>query len=77
MTTDADGGERAGLSPGELRHAPPSGAVAAIGSAWVQTWVSAWGEDDATVTTRTWLTTGTELTVDLAWFLEHTVLCRR
>jgi hypothetical protein len=39
------------------------------GSAWVQTWVSAWGEDDATVTTRAWLTTGTELTVDLAKFL--------
>ncbi len=40
-----------------------------MGSAWVQTWVSAWGDDDATVTTRSWLTTGTELTVDLARFL--------
>jgi hypothetical protein len=39
------------------------------GSAWVQTWVSAWGDDDATVTTRAWLTTGTELTVDFARFL--------
>ena len=40
-----------------------------FGSAWVQTWVSAWGDDDATITTRAWLTTGTELTVDLAKFL--------
>ena len=39
------------------------------GSAWVQTWVSAWGDDDATLTTRAWLTTGTELTVDLARYL--------
>ena len=39
------------------------------GSAWVQTWVSAWGDDDATITTRAWLTTGTELTVDLARYL--------
>jgi hypothetical protein len=40
-----------------------------FGSAWVQTWVSAWGDDDATITTRAWLTTGTELTIDLAKFL--------
>jgi hypothetical protein len=40
-----------------------------FGSAWVQTWVSAWGDDDATITTRAWLTTGTELTVDLAKYL--------
>ena len=40
-----------------------------MGSAWVQTWVSAWGDDDATITTRAWLTTGTELTVDLARYL--------
>jgi hypothetical protein len=40
-----------------------------FGSAWVQTWVSAWGDDDATITTRAWLTTGTELTVDVARFL--------
>jgi len=40
-----------------------------FGSAWVQTWVSAWGDDDATITTRAWLTTGTVLTVDLAKFL--------
>ncbi len=40
-----------------------------FGSAWVQTWVSAWGDDDATITTRSWLTTGTELTADLGRFL--------
>lgn len=40
-----------------------------MGSAWVQTWVSAWGDDDATITTRAWLTTGTELTVDFARYL--------
>jgi hypothetical protein len=40
-----------------------------MGSAWVQTWVAAWGDDDATITTRAWLTTGTELTVDLARYL--------
>jgi hypothetical protein len=39
------------------------------GSAWVQTWVSAWGDDDGTITTRAWLTTGTELTVDFAKYL--------
>ena len=31
--------------------------------------MSAWGDDDATITTRAWLTTGTELTVDLARYL--------
>jgi len=40
-----------------------------MGSARVQTWVSAGGDDDATITTRAWLTTGTELTVDLARYL--------
>ena len=40
-----------------------------FGSAWVQTWVSAWGDDDATITTRAWLTSGTEVTADLGRYL--------
>jgi hypothetical protein len=40
-----------------------------FGSAWVQTWVSPWRDDDATITTRAWLTTGTEVTADLGRFL--------
>jgi hypothetical protein len=56
---------------GEMASARDDRAMFGVrfGSAWVQTWVSTWGDDDATITTRAWLTTGTELTVDLARYL--------
>lgn len=48
----------------QLREDQPGFGVS-YGSAWVQTWVSAWGDDDASVTTRSWIVTGAELTQEL------------
>ncbi len=41
----------------------------AVGSAYVQIGVMAWGEDDATITTRAYVVTGVELTPDLMHYL--------
>lgn len=40
-----------------------------IGSAWTQTTVYPWGEEDATITSRAWLVTGAELTPELLKYL--------
>ncbi len=41
----------------------------AVGSAFVQVGVIPWGDDDATITTRSYVVTGAEITPDLMHFL--------
>jgi hypothetical protein len=40
-----------------------------IGTAFTQTWVYAWGKNDATITTRSYVVTGAELVPDLMLYL--------
>ncbi|RIK47372.1 MAG: hypothetical protein DCC58_00110 [Chloroflexi bacterium] len=40
-----------------------------VGSAWTNTTVIPWGDDDATICTRAWLVTGAELSADLLLYL--------
>jgi hypothetical protein len=47
--------------------APTFGVM--IGSAYAQTGVYPWGKDDATITTRSYVVTGAELTPELMLFL--------
>jgi hypothetical protein len=47
--------------------APVFGVI--IGSALAQVGVAPWGEDDATITTRAYVVTGTEITPDLTHYL--------
>jgi hypothetical protein len=47
--------------------APVFGII--IGSALAQVGVAAWGEDDATITTRAYVVTGAEVTPDLMHYL--------
>lgn len=41
----------------------------AVGSAFVQVGVIPWGDDDATITARSYVVTGVEMTQDLMYFL--------
>lgn len=51
----------------ENENAPTFGIM--IGSAYAQTGVYPWGKDDATITTRSYVVTGAELTADLMLYL--------
>jgi hypothetical protein len=51
----------------ESDTAPTFGIM--IGTAYAQTGVYPWGKDDATITTRSYVVTGAELTPDLMLFL--------
>ena len=51
----------------EREDAPSFGIM--IGTAYAQTGVFPWGKDDATITTRAYVVTGTELAADLLLYL--------
>lgn len=51
----------------ERQDSPAFGIM--IGTAYAQTGVFPWGKDDATITTRSYVVTGTDLTNDLMLFL--------
>ena len=51
----------------ERQDSPSFGIM--VGSAYSQTGVFPWGKDDATITTRSYVVTGTELVPDLLLFL--------
>ena len=50
------------------REDHPSFAIY-VGSAYASTAVMTWGEDDAIITTRSWVVTGVELTLELLQYL--------